>query len=254
MIPREKLHRLRLVEKEGEVRSKVSEKFWAISDKDVLYPLRAALGVTLADSLYVGSVTIIAEGPSDAILLNGMIDLFRRKGLRPLRGSEDIQILSGKGATKAKEHAILLQIEKLPYVLVLDNDQAGQTTYDEAIRDGIPGENIVLLPASPESKLKEFDVEDMFPLDVYGKAFHAVHGSELRWSEEDTIKKLSDGSEKASNKAKRFLKNTGYSLDKTKMAKEIVNVVNGRDLDNFTRDRFGHLFDELNKRVSLYLH
>ncbi|MDH5788582.1 MAG: AAA family ATPase, partial [Candidatus Bathyarchaeota archaeon] len=35
LIPRDKLLRLRLIEKEG-ARSKVSEKFWAISDKDVL--------------------------------------------------------------------------------------------------------------------------------------------------------------------------------------------------------------------------
>src|SRR5207245_9666238 len=81
LIPRDKLNRLRLVEKKG-AKSNIQSKFWAISDKDVLYPLRAALGITLADSLHVGSRTIIAEGPSDRILLTGLLMYFADRGLR----------------------------------------------------------------------------------------------------------------------------------------------------------------------------
>ncbi len=253
LIPKGKLQRLRLVEKTSTARSHVTEKFWAVSDKDVLYPLRAALGITLADSLFVGSTTIIAEGPSDGILLNGMLDLFRQRGLRPLKDTEDIQILAGKGATRAKENAILLQIEKLPYVLVLDNDQEGQNAREEAIEDGIPEDRIVLLPGLPESKQKEFDIEDLFPSEVYGKAFHKAHGGELDWSEEDTIKKLSEGNEKVNNRAKRLLKEGNYELDKVRVAKEILKIVGEGQLNKLVEERFGELFDELNTRVGLYL-
>ncbi len=253
LIPSDKLHRLRLVEKTDAARSKVSEKFWAISGKDVLYPLRAALGITLADSLFLGSVTIIAEGPSDGILLNGMLDLFRKKSLRPLRDADDIQILTGKGATRAKENAILLQIEKLPYVLLLDNDQEGQNARKDAIEDGIPDDRIVLLPGLSDSKQKEFDIEDLFPPEVYGKAFHKVHGAELEWSEEDTVKKLSEGNEKLNNRAKRLLKESNYDLDKVSVAKEILRIMDDGQTNNIVEERFGELFDELNTRVSLYL-
>jgi hypothetical protein len=181
-----------------------------------------------------------------------MIDLFRRKGLRDLRDAEDIQILSGKGATKAKEHAILLQIEKLPYVLVFDNDQEGLGAKKTAIDDGIPEDRILVLPSSPDTKKAEFAIEDMFPEEIYAKAFFNVHGSELKWSEEDTVKKLSEGNEKNSNKAKRLLKESKYDLDKVRVAKEILKVVSVGELNKSVQERFGQLFDAMSNVVSIY--
>jgi len=252
LIPRDKLLRLRLVEKEGD-RSKVSEKFWAISDKDVLYPVRAALGVTLADSLYVGAETIITEGLSDGILLNGMLELLRRHEVRKIRPSLDVQLLSAKGASKAKEHAILLEIERLPYVLVLDNDHEGQTTKKEAIEEGIPESKILLLPSFPDITPKEYDLEDLFPLEIYAKAFLNVSGNVLKLTYEDVLKRLGDGKEKISNRAKQLLKEVNYDLDKIAVAREILRVLaEPPQLDKTLEQRFCHLFDEVNKRIELY--
>jgi predicted ATP-dependent endonuclease of OLD family len=252
LIPRDKLLRLRLIEKEG-ARSKVSEKFWAISDKDVLYPVRAALGVTLADSLYVGAMTIIAEGPSDGILLNGMLELLRRHGVRKIRPSLDVQLLSAKGASKAKEHAILLEIERLPYVLVLDNDHEGQITKKEAIEEGIPESNILLLPSFPGIAPEEYDLEDLFPLEIYAKAFHNVSGNVLKLTYEDVLKRLGDGKEKISNRAKQLLKEVNYDLDKIAVAREILKVsAEPPQLDKTLEQRFCQLFDDVNKRIHLY--
>jgi predicted ATP-dependent endonuclease of OLD family len=61
LIPKENIERLRLVQREEGGYSSVTEKFWAISDKDVLYPLRATSRVTLADSLFIGENTIKTE-------------------------------------------------------------------------------------------------------------------------------------------------------------------------------------------------
>lgn len=252
LIPRDKLLRLRLIEKEG-ARSKVSEKFWAISHKDVLYPLRAALGVTLADSLYVGAVTIIAEGPSDGILLGGMLELFRRHGVRKIRPSLDVQLLSAKGASKAKEHAILLEIERLPYTLVLDNDQEGQITKKEAIEEGIPESKILLLPSFPDIAPREYDLEDLFPLDIYAKAFHNVSGNILKLTYEDVLKRLGDGKVKICNRAKQLLKEVNYDLDKIAVAREILKVsAEPPQLDKTLEQRFCQLFDDVNKRIPLY--
>jgi predicted ATP-dependent endonuclease of OLD family len=251
LIPRDKLLRLRLVEKEG-ARSKVSEKFWAVSNRDVLYPLRAALGVTLADSLYVGTTTIITEGPSDGILLNGMLELFRRHGVRKIRPSLDVHVLSAQGASQAKEHAILLEIERLPYALVLDNDHEGQTAMKEAIQEGIPENKILVLPSFPEIAPTEYDLEDLLPIEIYAKAFHKVNGDVLKITYEDLLKRLSDGKEKISNKAKDLLKDAKHDLDKIAIAKEALAVIAEAPLDKTLEQRFCQLLDEINKRIPLY--
>ena len=62
LVPKDNLKRLRLVTKVDQAHTQVTEKFYAVEDKDILYPLRAALGVTLADRLFVGEKTIVAEG------------------------------------------------------------------------------------------------------------------------------------------------------------------------------------------------
>ena len=254
LIPRDKLNRLRLVEKEG-AKSNIHSKFWATSDKDVLYPLRAALGVTLADSLHVGAMTIVAEGPSDRILLMGLLRYFAERGIRKIRNLEDIEVLSGKAARGAIDDAVLLQIERLPYVLILDNDKEGNNARKQALETGIPDGRIVTLPllAGSEASQKEFDIEDMFPIEIYSKAFYAVHGKPMNLKEEDVRSKFGAGNEKINNKAKALLKGSNYELDKVAVAKELVKITRAEvNMNSTTEKRFGALFDIVNKAITLY--
>ena len=252
LVPRQRLHRMRLIEKSEEGRSQVSEKFWHISDKDVLYPLRAALGVDLADSLYAGARTLIAEGPSDRILLHGMLREFSKRGLRPIQDLDNIEVLSGKGATRAKDHAILLQIERLSYVVVLDNDDEGRKAKEDAVNDGLPDDRIVLL-GHYHSQKKDYDIEDMFPLEIYAKAFCAVHGQAIKLAEDEILKRLNDEEEKASNRAKKILRGSAYELDKPGVAREIMRILSvQKDIDKTLIERFEELFDEIDHRIPLY--
>jgi len=155
LIPRENIERLRLVQREEGGYSHVTEKFWAISDKDVLFPLRATLGVTLADSLFIGENTIITEGISGKILLQGILKEFQRRNIKPI-DVEKLEVVGAQGAQKAIDIALLLQIEDLPYVVVLDNDDEGRRVQDEAEKKGVPREKNHTLASESESKSTGF--------------------------------------------------------------------------------------------------
>lgn len=254
LIPRKKLKRLRLVEKKSpEGRTHVTEKFYAVKDKDILYPLRAALGVTLADSLFVGEKTIVAEGLADRTLLNGVLEEFVRRNIKNM-DLEHVEILAGKGVPGAKNHALMLQIENLSYVVVLDNDGEGRNAIEDFAKDGIPEENIILLPAVNDSQ-KDFDIEDMFPLNIYAEAFQNVHGKFLNLTSEQILNALKEGKGKVNNKASSLLKKsrTKYKLDKVRVAYEILRIISSKDkLDKSVIKNFNKLFDELNKTIGIY--
>ncbi|MEO9321336.1 MAG: TOPRIM nucleotidyl transferase/hydrolase domain-containing protein [Nitrososphaera sp.] len=251
LIPRSKLERLRLVRKKGAGYTEVTEKFYAIEDKDVLYPLRAALGVSLGDSLFVGEKTIVGEGPSDRILLDGMLQEFNSRKIRKI-DLEHISVVAGKGARGAKEYALLLQIENLPYVVVLDNDDEGRNASADFQKDGIPTSNVILL-SNHRGVQADLDIEDLFPLETYAEAFHSVHGKSLNLSKVDVLKAISEGNGKVTNKGKSLLKTSKYDLDKVKIAYEMLRITNSlTQLDQALVENLSKIFDGINSRIAIY--
>lgn len=252
LIPRNNLKRLRLVTKEDQTHTKVIEKFYAVEDKDVLYPLRAALGITLADSLFVGEKTIVTEGLSDRILLSGMLEEFGKRGIRAVDLSK-LGILAGPGARGTKQYALMLWMENLPYTIVLDNDDEGRKTKEELIKESIPEETIKLLTSSYDEGLQDFDIEDLFPLEVYAQAFYNIHGKNINLKKEEVLASLKKGKSKVNNKAKELLKACKYDLDKIRIAYEIMNIVNSKEnLDDRVVKVFSDLFDDLDKMIGIY--
>ncbi len=254
LIPRENIERLRLVQREEGGYSHVTEKFWAISDKDVLYPLRASLGITLADSLFVGENTIITEGTSEEILLHEMLKEFHRRGIRNI-DLERLEVVGAQGAQKTIDIALLLQIEGLPYAIVLDNDDEGRKVKENAEKRGIPREKIILLPKSQNSNQQDFEIEDLFPPEIYAEAFYQVHGKAIRVEKSEILEKFKDGNEKLSNKAKSLLKsmNIQHDLDKPAIARKILELISSKEqLDNETIKIFTELFDKINSCIKIY--
>ncbi len=251
LVTKDRFERLRLVEKLSEGRSSVTEKFYAASDKDVLFPLRAAIGMTLADSLFVGKSTIIAEGPSDHILINGMMKEFYRKGKKEF--SDDVAVLGTQGANKTREYAVLSEINGFSYVVVLDNDDKGKSTKENLIADGIPENKVILLPSNRNGDQTSFDIEDLFSIEIYSKAFAKKYGPAVKMNEDVIHKKFKEGTGKINSKAKEILKTTNTELDKVAMANEIMKVVaNNKEMDETTVKAFGALFDKIAEQIHLY--
>lgn len=252
LIPRDKLNRIRLVTKDADANSSVEEKWYKGKDTDVLAPIRAALGVTLGDSLFAGEITILAEGMSDRILIESVLRAIHRLGLRPLVELEKIEVLVGSGASGVLNFSLLLQIQNLPYVILLDNDDAGRVAAREFPDKGIPEERIFLLPTEGG---RDADIEDIFPPETYARAFHRIHGGKLNLAEAQVLDKLGKGSGKVSNRAKSLLRESGsrYELDKVSIAYEIAALLDHDDnLASKVVSPLLSLIDRMNGQVAVY--
>jgi energy-coupling factor transporter ATP-binding protein EcfA2 len=89
MVPADKLDTVRIVEdrieyKAGSTRpvvlgTKVSADFLS-KDADTVFPLQAALGYEITQSLFVGKNTLLVEGPSDILYLQAASSALKKKG------------------------------------------------------------------------------------------------------------------------------------------------------------------------------
>lgn len=254
LIPRDHLDRIRLVTKDVDGRSKVEENWFRGADTDVLAPLRAALGVSLGDSLFAGKNTIVAEGLSDRILVAAILDYLARKGIRRFDNLSDLEILGGNGAPSLLNLALLLQIQNLPYVVLLDNDDEGRRAKESFPKSGIPTDNIVMLPL-PGSVQEDVDIEDLVPVEMFATAFQRVHGSKMKVEQTQVLEALRRGNGKVSNRARAFLRERGskYELDKTAIAYDIAGQLEvGDGVPAETRQRFEALADSIGSRLSLF--
>jgi hypothetical protein len=251
LIPKDNLGRIRLVKKECKGRTGVLEKFYSIEDKDILYPIRARLGITLTDSLFVGEKTIIAEGLSDRILLKGMIRELNTRDIRKIN-LDEVEVLAGGGSQGTKEKATLLWIEKLPFVVLLDSDNEGRLVKKELEKNEVPLERILLTEPIEKDDKKDFEIEDLFDVETYANAFFNTHGEHLKLEISEVVEKLQEGNAKINNKDSKLLEKLDYT-DKVSIAKNMIQILSEKkDLPKQTLDNFAKLFDETNLGLAIY--
>src|SRR5439155_24329953 len=94
MIDVDHLERTRTVTDAADGTTKVSEDVWP-KDEDALFPLQAALGYQLAQSLFVSKRQVIVEGISDLWILKSLDHAMEATGRTRLR--RDIVIVPSAG-------------------------------------------------------------------------------------------------------------------------------------------------------------
>src|SRR5207344_2271093 len=83
MVQPAKLHRARTVEDVGDEGTKVRDDVMATIPETV-FPLQAALGYELAQTLFLGPDNLVVGGPADLIYLQVLSDHARSQGMTPL--------------------------------------------------------------------------------------------------------------------------------------------------------------------------
>ncbi len=255
LIPKEHLNRIRLVTKTADGKSAVEEKWYRGGNTDVLAPLRAALGVSLGDSLFVGKNTVVAEGLSDRILLYAILAYLGKTGARRLVDLAELEVLGGNGAPSLLNLGLLLQIQNLPYLLLMDNDEEGRRCRESFVKEGIPEDNMVLIPLDEADGRTDADVEDLFPVEMYAEAFTRVHGARMKLSSMEVLDELRRGNGKFTNRAKNLLRERAsrYELDKVAIAYEIAAQLESMGkLPAKNTALFERLADSLASRLKVY--
>jgi predicted ATPase len=143
-------------------------------------PIRSALGIDLAQTLFMGAINLIFEGPTDQYLFSEGIRLFSgHEGMTDLLDLNSVVIVSAESAPGVEKLISSSQWgdEPLPTVVaVLDNDEAGCLTKDRLTGKArnskklLDPDQVVLLSdaISPYGENKAIlSIEDIVPAALY---------------------------------------------------------------------------------------
>lgn len=157
-----KLQRVRTVEDVTGEGTKVRDDVLATS-RDTVFPLQAALGYELAQTLFVGPDNIVVEGPADYLYLKVMSDHLRLLGRTPL---DDRWVIVPVGGLDKIPTFIALLGAQLNVAVVMDAAAGGSQKVNNLIERGIIDPARVV-PLNTITGAKEADIEDLFDESFY---------------------------------------------------------------------------------------
>lgn len=162
MILPAKLERVRMVEDVDGQGTKISEDVLSTS-RDTVFPLQAALGYELAQTLFVGPYNLVVEGPADYLYLTIVSEHLKQNGRTALH--ERWTIVPVGGLDKIPTFVALLGAQ-LTVAVVMDGSAGGSQKINDLVARGvIEGKNIVALSSITDSQ--EADIEDLFDETFY---------------------------------------------------------------------------------------
>ena len=176
MIDMERLDNIRVCTESKDRGSSVSADFYS-ADEHARFPLQAALGLSMSQSLFVGPYNLVVEGITDFWLLSTMATILRSEPEASL--DDRIVITPSGGATKAAYVGTMLQGQKLNVVVLLDSDLEGKRVAENLIKQWIIKDRHVLLLGHVLGREEETTLEDIFPEEFYIEFVNQVYAKEL---------------------------------------------------------------------------
>lgn len=173
MIDGDHLERVRVVYEDQDGTTRVSEDVWP-RDKDSLFPLQAALGYGLVQTLFLGRRQLIVEGITDFWLVKALDHAVKATGRQGLRG--DVTVVPSGGLSKLFPLASILIGHEIEVVALLDGDEPGRREGRKLVEKLLGGDRgrcvfVGDFTASPQGEL-----EDIFPENEYLTAVAQAYG------------------------------------------------------------------------------
>lgn len=254
MVDREKLNRIRIISRKEGKGTLIEEKYYK-SDFDALQPIRAAIGMTIGDSLMVGKKNLLVEGVSDELILRAMSELCRKKGKDCIDTSK-ISILPVIGADKMPYFAILFTKENFRFLALLDSDTQGRRAVKDMVeRFSIDEKNILALDKLSEKGI-DMEIEDLVDIDFYLEAVNLAYEEDLaeKLTKERVDKNdISDATFKGVKKFFREMRiQPNRKIDKIRVAKKVQELVTADRVPSAqTITTFSKLFKMVNERLGV---
>ena len=260
LIDKNKLERIRIVErKEGEG-TKIYEKFWD-SIYDSLYVIRASIGVDISDSLFGHKNNIIVEGFSDKVYLETLSNYLRKKDKKTIDMSK-VMIIGAGGADKIPYLLAWHKAEKYNSLALVDADNEGRNVVQEIKSRNMDVDEdsdiLMLNEISEEFKGKDVEIEDLFNEEFYhmavNKAYKEIFESKLGKPEIELGEIPTNGLR--TKRYSRFFKDNNLGgFDKIKVALEIKKILSRRISDETenmleeTMDMSEKLFEKIKEKL-----
>ncbi|MGJ4963779.1 ATP-dependent nuclease [Bradyrhizobium sp. HKCCYLRH2060] len=246
MVPPDAIEIVRTVNIDEKTGTKVTNV--PTGDARTLFPLQAALGYQLSQTLFVGHSNLIVEGVTDFWILSSVNAHCSAAGVPAL--PEELTITPAGGAGKVSYMAALLASEELNVLVLLDDDRSGRETQKDIVKNKLLRETAVLFVTEGfDPKPSEADIEDLIEPAVYEKLVADTYKTELKG------KKLALNA-KIPRIVKRYeeaFAAIGLEFFKTRPAREFMSLVGSEPAKVLTPDsikRFQAIFKTLSDRYS----
>jgi predicted ATP-dependent endonuclease of OLD family len=241
MIDGNHLERARAVYEAEDGTTKVSEDVWP-RDKDTLFPLQAALGYSIAQTLFISKQQVIVEGLTDYWVfksINEVLGIKNRKMLHP-----EIALVPAGGIERLMPLASLLMGHNVEIAVLLDGDEPGRRAGKKVKEELLCGKENHCIFIGNVTGNADAELEDIFPEDYYLETVkQAYAGLEISFSaEEKRIAKLAKRVEAF------FQRNDLGKFEKWRPARVILDRI-GKDPDTVPISTLEHveaIFNRLN--------
>lgn len=156
-------------------------------DPDTLFPLQAALGYELTQSLFIGQNTLLVEGPGDILYIHALNDALRRQKRQGLDARWTI--CPAGGIDKIRPFASLFSGNELN-IAVLSDQAAGDKRKIEDLRKSQILKAGQFFTVAELLERPEADIEDLFAPALFVEVLNATYSLPTKHSL--TVKKLED--------------------------------------------------------------
>lgn len=244
MVPTDQLDSIRTVNIEERAGTTVTND--PSGDSRTLFPLQAALGYSLSQSLFVGPNNLVVEGITDFWILSAISDFLSESGRVGL--DSGITITPAGGAQKVSYMVALLSSEELNVVALLDEEKDSRATKDELIKSKlIPERNVAFVTEAYDGSPSEADIEDLLDPSVYESLVKESYSKELT----DNKLVLNSNIPRIAKRIELGLEELGIEFHKTRPTRLFLSKISG-DADSIvtpeTIERFERLFKGINSR------
>jgi len=204
--------------------TKVSADVWP-RDKDTLFPLQAALGYSVCQTLFVARRQVLVEGLTDYMLLSVLNERLKAEGKPALE--DDIVLLPMGGTTNLAPLGSLLIGHDVEVAILLDSDHAGESAIKKlrnVIAD-VDSRCVRISDAVDDDGVEE--LEQMMPeayyLDAVKRAYPDV---------KFTFNKEEQGIANVVDRVDAFLKRKGHGkLEKWRPIQQVIADINAGSED-----------------------
>lgn len=250
MIDPGRLDRVRTVTDLGREKGTVVSDEVFRTDADTVFPLQAALGYELAQTLFVGKHNLCVEGTSDLIYLDVLSQQVVASGGQGL--DDRWTIVPVGGADKLSTFVTLLGGNQLDVVALMDVAKKDRQRVDNLLANGHLMKN-GLVQLSEFTAASEADIEDLFAPAFYLKLANGAYKTKLD-GKAITLKGLPPGP-RISKRIEQYFKaqdiNDGvfkHQPPATYLLREQTKLVPGIDADTLARATA--MFERINALIN----
>ncbi len=247
MVPTEELSSIRTVNIDEDAGTTVTNS--PTGDERTLFPLQAALGYDLTQTLFVAEKNLVVEGVSDFWYLSSISDhLNEQKDGSGLLS--DLIITPAAGAQKVPYMVALLTSQGLRVLVLMDDEPQTKNTKEELVKSKLIREESVVFTseAFPVPPLGGADIEDLIDPAVFHRLVEETYAQEL--AGESLM--LNEQIPRVVKRYEVAFKGVGKKFNKTRPAKLFLRRIAENPesvMNDDTRERFRQLFRSINRRL-----